>query len=140
MLVVALSFAVCLAAQPPPATSSTWPDDPPQVSLDQIRRALAQPPPSLVLVIPKSAVTFKTTANRPIGPDFKDYLHELFTLNTLQRQSADWASKGEGINLIELARAVRNAFRAYEERKIHDEVGRELEALWKANQEKLRHP
>jgi hypothetical protein len=140
MFIMALGLAVCVAAQPPPVAGSTWVDDPPLVPLEQIRRALSRPASSLILDVPTAVPVFRATAVKPIGVDFSEYLHDLFALNTLQRQSADWASKGSGINLIELARSVRNAFREFEERRIHDQVERELADLRKANAtQPIRH-
>ena len=36
-------------------------------------------------------------------------LHAIFELNTIQRQSADWASRGFGINLLALSKGTRRS-------------------------------
>jgi hypothetical protein len=110
-------------------------DDPTGVSLDVIRRGLATPPPKLILTVPKSQVTFRTEVQRTYMPDFQEYLHSLFALTPVQREWAEWATKNPGLNLLELAKDVKKAWRDREIAKARQDVAQELEALKKANAE-----
>jgi hypothetical protein len=135
MLGLALGLAMMLAApQAPPPAGDAGTSRAPLVPLDQIRRALEQPPPQLVLAIEGNGVMFRSRATRPIGASGKDYLRELFALTPIQQQSADWAARGQGVNLLALADGIRNAFRENEARRIHSEIERQLEALKRANE------
>ena len=73
--------------------------------------------------------TFRTTVEREYLPSFKEQLRSQFQLNDLQRQSQDWASRGGGINLLQVASDVKSAWRDYRARQIRDEVTRERLAL-----------
>ena len=115
----------------PPDRSRQWdpPDEPPIVSVDDVRRRLSRPPAQLLVSLPLSTTTFRTEVRQLYMPDFKEYFHGLFELNTIQRQSADWASRGSGINLIALAKGIQRAWRDYQVGKTRAEIEAELAQL-----------
>jgi hypothetical protein len=70
-----------------------------------------RPPAALTLSVPRSTATFRTEARQFFKPmrRFEEDLHGIFELNTIQRQSADWASRGFGINPLNLAKGIQRA-------------------------------
>ena len=103
------------------------------VSADDVRRRLLQPRPRIIVYVPQSVATFRTEIRQTYMVDFQEYLRGLFALNTLQRQSADWASRGNGLNLVTLAKGVQRAWRDHEVAKTRGEIQRELEARQRAS-------
>jgi hypothetical protein len=106
------------------------------VSLDAIKRSLEKPSQRLIIPTPGPIATFKVEVRRSYMPDFREHLHSLFKLTPIQRQSAEWASRAPGINLLELAKGTRNAWREREEQEVRKAVAAELEAFNRANEKK----
>jgi hypothetical protein len=122
----ALALVVCLpaaaVAQAPAAQAA------PPVSVARVAKGLGQKPAAqrLKVNVPVPAATFRTSVEREYMLPFKEQLHKEFALTTLQRQSQEWASKGRGLNLLQLAKGAKAAYRNYQARKIHEEVAQEL--------------
>lgn len=124
-LVVSFSAALGAAAQEP---TSTLP-----VSLERIREELEKTPArTLKLDVPLQlpVATFKTGVNqRMYVLSLEEQLRKEFTLTTLQRQSADWASKCCGLNLNQLFNSAERALHRRKVRKIRQQIARELAQL-----------
>ena len=58
-----------------------------------------------------------------------EWIDKEFNLIGIQRQSADWASKCCGIGLDPLFKSVENALQRRKERKIREQIARELAEL-----------
>ena len=74
--------------------------------------------------------TFKTGVNqRMYVLSLEEQLRKEFTLTTLQRQSADWASKCCGLSLSQLFNSAERALHRRKVRKIREQIARELAQL-----------
>lgn len=132
-----LALAVCLAVP-----VSAQPDErerPPRnrlpISVERVKEGLErQPAPRLKLDV-QPAVVFRSRVEREYMPTFEEMLRKQFKLNDLQRQSQDWASKGQGLNLIQLAKGIKSAYRDYQARQIEREVTRERLAVEAASRQ-----
>ena len=118
-----VSVPARLAAAPQPPASI------PSVSLERIRKGL-ETTPALRVAVDTSQLpvaTFRTSVEkRPYVLTLEQQLHRQFDLNLLQRQSADWASQCCGLNLNRLTKGVRTTLQRRKERKVRDQVAREL--------------
>jgi hypothetical protein len=74
--------------------------------------------------------TFKTSFEQRVYVlTLEEQLRKQFTLTTLQRQSADWASKCCGLNLNQLFKSTERALQRRKERKIREQIAGELARL-----------
>ena len=126
-----LTVVVCLSATLGAAPKSRQKD--PDVSLDRIREELAKPPPTgLKLDTPLQVpvATFKTgVEQRVFVLPLEDWLERELKMGVLQRQSADWAAKCCGISLDPLIKSLKEALQRRKERKIREQIARELAQL-----------
>jgi hypothetical protein len=102
------------------------------VSLDRIQGELAKPPAGLKLDRPVQVpvATFKTRVDQRVYVlSLEEWLEKEFKLNTLQRQSADWASRCCGIGLDPLFKGVERALQRRKLRKTREQIARELAAV-----------
>lgn len=103
------------------------------VSLERIRAAVEKPNVrSLRLDGPLQlpVATFKTSVEqRKYMLSFEERLRKDLELTHLQRQSHDWGSKCCGIDLGGLLKPVDRALQQRRQRKIREQIARELEAL-----------
>jgi hypothetical protein len=128
---------VSLVAPPAAAPQET---PAPPASLARIRDALARPAapgPRLDISFRVPAATFKTRVDQQIFvPTLEEWLAKEFTLNPLQRQSAEWAANCCGLRLDPLFKGLDNALKRQRVRKIRQQVARELAALEVADKKK----
>jgi hypothetical protein len=106
----------------------------PIVSVENVRDRLDRPARKLSYKEPVGTVTYHVEVRsyfKPM-PTFEEHLASLFAMNELQRQSADWASRGSGINLMALAKGVKNAWREHQTAVIRSDIQRELYQLQQA--------
>jgi hypothetical protein len=124
------ALILCLPATLGAAPQEPTPDLP--VSLDRIQGALARPPAELRLDRPVQVpvATFKTRVDQRVYVlSLEEWLEKEFKLNTLQRQSADWASKCCGIGLDPLFKGVERALHRRKLRKTREQIARELAGI-----------
>jgi hypothetical protein len=123
-LVVSLSATPGAAPQEPPSL--------PPVSLERIREGLEKTPERSLKFdahMPP-VVTFKSRVDkRAFVLSLEEQLRKDFTLNLLQRQSAEWSSKCCGINLNQVFTSVEKALQRRQLRKIREQIARELAEL-----------
>ncbi len=121
------ALAAVLGAEP------QRPDIAVAVSLERIREQLETAPTHRLepgVPVPLSVPTFKTRVEqRVFVPTLEEHLRREFTLNLLQRQSADWASRCCGLNLAQLAKHTSDALRERKTRKTREQIARELAEL-----------
>ena len=126
-----LALVVCLAAPlgaalQPPATDLP-------VSLDRIREELSHTPPTrlkLDMPVPAPVARFKTRVDQQVFVlTFEEWLEKELKLGVLQRQSADWAAKCCAISLDLLFKSIANELQRRKERKIREQIARELAEL-----------
>ena len=124
-VLVCLSLPV--AAAPPQSTTGELP-----VSLARIRSVLEQPGPRALRLDfppPLPVPRFEITVERPYMPTFEEHLHKALELTPLQRQSQEWASKCCGLDLGVLFEPIDRALQRRRERKLREQIARELEQL-----------
>ena len=95
-------------------------------------------PKALDVEVPQSlaVVRFEITVEaRPYMLSFEEQLRKDLELTPLQRQSHDWASRCCGLDLGVLFNPIDRALQRRKERKIREQIARELEEL-KAAREK----
>lgn len=128
-----LALVVCLAAPlrgAPQAPAQELP-----VSLDRIREELSEPPPAsprlkLDMPVEVPVARFKTRVDQRVYVlPFDEWLEKELKLVGLQRQSADWGAKCCAISLDPLFRSVEEALQRRRERKIREQIARELAEL-----------
>ncbi|HET7694147.1 MAG TPA: hypothetical protein VFK57_00415 [Vicinamibacterales bacterium] len=105
------------------------PGDPPAPSLSRIKQRLNKP--AATRLAPKEPVqlrpTFRThVTGRPWVPTLEEHLRETFTLTDFQRQYAAYAGRCCGLDLGALVGTIDRALAERRERKIREEVAREL--------------
>ena len=125
-----MALVACLAAPLEAAPQATAQELP--VSVDRIREELSGPPPRLKLDTPVEApvARFKTRVDQRVYVlPFDEWLEKELKLTGLQRQSADWGAKCCGIGLDPLFRSVEEALQRRRERKIREQIARELAEL-----------
>ena len=123
-LMVSLCPAVAAAPQQPAV-----PDLP--VSLEHIREALEKPQEGLLAFPPPVPLPlFRTTVEeKRFMPSFEEQLHKDLEPTLLQEQSREWASKCCGLDVGALFKSIDRALQRRRERKIREQIARELEEL-----------
>ena len=139
MTTAALALAALLTCQSPaPAAQDRLPPGAGlPVSLERIRTTLERPP-ALDVDVPLSlpVVRFEISVEaRPYMLSFEEQLRKDLELTPLQRQSRDWASRCCGLDLGVLFDPIDRALQRRKERRIRQQIARELEDL-KAAREK----
>jgi hypothetical protein len=119
--------ATVLAAGP---AAAQQPNPAPPVSVERVRGALIRTPARSLRFdakLPPPVATFKSAVNQRVYLlPFLEQLRKDFELTPLQRQSAEWSSKCCGFNLLTLTGALERALRERKERRIREQVSREL--------------
>ena len=119
-------------AAPDGAAQQPQPNDLP-VSLERIRDELEVAVPSrlkLDMPVEKPVARFRTRVDQTVYVlTLDEWIDKEFNLIGIQRQSADWASKCCGIGLDPLFKSVENALQRRKERKIREQIARELAEL-----------
>jgi hypothetical protein len=123
-LIATLLPAVAVAAQQPPGSDLP-------VSLERIREGLGKPDERALIIPPLVPLTrFKTgVEERTYMLPFKEQLDKDLEPTLLQAQSRDWASRCCGIDLGMLFNPIERALQRRKERKIREQIARELEEL-----------
>ena len=128
---IQLALALFVAA-PVGAAQQPQPNDLP-VSLERIRDELEVAAPSrlkLDMPVEKPVARFRTRVDQTVYVlTLDEWIDKEFNLIGIQRQSADWASKCCGIGLDPLFKSVENALQRRKERKIREQIARELAEL-----------
>jgi hypothetical protein len=126
-----VALVVCSSATPAAAPQGPAEDLP--VSVERIREELAKPPPiGLKLDMPMQVpvATFKTRVDQRVFVlPLEDWLEKELKLTGLQRQSADWGARCCGISLDPLFKSLDDALTRRKERKIREQIARELAEL-----------
>jgi hypothetical protein len=143
-----MAFAVWLSATLVAAPQSAVKDLP--VSLDRIRQDLAKAPATGLkekLPVKVPVATFKSRVEQRVYVlTLREWIDKEFALNTLQRQSADWASKccgyvlasgAYGVRLDPLFDALDKAVERRRVRNIRKQIARELSELEAARTKEL---
>ena len=131
VIFIQMAIGLCVAA-PLRAAQQPQPNELP-VSLDRIRDELEVAVPSrlrLDIPVEKPAPRFRTRVDQTVYVlTLDEWLDKEFNLIGIQRQSADWASKCCGIALEPLFKSVDSALQRRKERKIREQIARELAEL-----------
>ena len=125
---------LCLVATFSPAAAVAQPQpsggDLP-VSLERIRAGLEKPVEQAIDILPLVPLTrFRTSVEeRRYMLPFKEQLDKDLEPTLLQKQSRDWASRCCGMDLGVLFKPIDQALQRRKERKIREQIARELEEL-----------
>lgn len=121
-----MSVAAPLAAAPQQPASDELP-----VSLERIREAIEKPDQPALIIPPLLSLTrFKTTVEeRTYMLPFKEQFDKDLEPTLLQAQSRDWASRCCGLDVGALFKSIDRAMQRRKERKIREQIARELEEL-----------
>ena len=114
------------------AAAPQAPEQVPVASLSRVKDALDKAPPLSLKFDVKMAMpvaTFRTTTQRDYMLPFVEQLRKEFELTPLQKQSAEWASKCCGLNLLSLTKGLKGAWRRRDERRTREQIARELAEL-----------
>jgi hypothetical protein len=123
-LIATLSPAAAIAQQPP--SGGDLP-----VSLERIRAGVEKPIEHAIDIPPLVPLTrFRTSVEeRRYMLPFKEQLDKDLEPTLLQAQSRDWASRCCGIDLGVLFKGIDQALQRRKERKIREQIARELDEL-----------
>jgi hypothetical protein len=123
-LIAALSPAPAVAQEQPPGADLP-------VSLERIREGLEKPAEHALSLPPLVPLTrFRTSVEeRTYMLPFKEQLDKDLEPTLLQKQSRDWASRCCGMDLGVLFKSIDQALQRRQERKIREQIARELEEL-----------
>jgi hypothetical protein len=125
-LALVLCLAGLLAAAQTPATELP-------VSLERIREELAETSrPRLELDVPLEipVARFKTRVDQRVWVlPFEEWLEKELKLTGLQRQSAEWGAQCCGMDLNVVFSSLEDALQRRRERKIREQIARELAEL-----------
>ena len=128
---IQLALGLIVAVTPAAAQQPQRSDLP--VSLERIRDELEVAAPSrlkLDMPVATPIPTFRTRVDQTVYVlTLDEWIDKEFNLIGIQRQSADWASKCCGIGLDPLFKSVENALQRRKERKIREQIARELAEL-----------
>ena len=124
LVVVCLPAALRAAPQEPTGDAGT--------SLSRIKKGLSRPtgtrlqPSEPVQLRP----TFRSeTLAHAFVPTLEEDLRKTFTLTDFQRQYAEYAARGGGIDLGVLLRRIEKAMEEHRVRKVREQIARELAEL-----------
>jgi len=101
----------------------------PPVNVERIGEALKAPRPEKPLKIDVAlpVATFRTSVEQRVYLlTFEELLRKEFTLTPFQRQAREWSAQCCGIDLVALLNSLDKKLRRREERKIREQVLREL--------------
>ena len=123
-LIATMSPALA-SAQPPPPSSDL------PVSLERIREGLEKPVERALVLPPLVPLTrFKIgVEERTYMLPFKEQLDKDLEPTLLQAQSRDWASRCCGLDVGVLFKSIDRAMQRRKERKIREQIARELEEV-----------
>ena len=126
-LIVTLSPAAAVARQQPPGGDLP-------VSLERIREGVEKPAEHAITLPPLMPLTrFRTgVEERTYMLPFKEQLDKDLEPTLIQAQSRDWASRCCGLDLGLLFKPIEQAMQRRKERRIREQIARELEELEKA--------
>lgn len=100
------------------------------VSIERVKDSLTRTPAQSLRFdarMPLPAATFRVTVNQRLFVlPILDSLRKEFELTPLQRQSADWSSRCCGLSIAALTEGIERAFRQRKERRVREQVAREL--------------
>jgi hypothetical protein len=122
-----LPLIACLSAVLGAAPQEPGSDLP--VSLRRIQEELKKPDTRLTTELPVQVpvATFKARVDQRVYVlSLEKWLEKEFKLNTLQRQSAEWAARCCGIGLDPLLKGVERALQRRRVRKTREQIAREL--------------
>jgi hypothetical protein len=123
-LVMSPSAGLAAAPQPPAGV--------PPVSVERIQEQLNKNAAATLrdMSLQPPVATFRSgIEQRVFVLTFEEQLRKDFTLNLLQRQSADWGSRCCGLSLSQLFNSVEKALDRRKVRKIRQQIARELAEL-----------
>jgi len=129
---------VCLQAGL--SASPQNPSDPAVPSISRLKQRLAKAPANLKPAEPvQLRPVFRTrSVNRPFVPTLEEHLHKTFDLTDFQRQYAAYAASCCGIDLGLLFNKIERALDERRERKVREEVARELAFVEAAQAKPIR--
>jgi hypothetical protein len=106
------------------------PQDSPQ-AVQHVRQQLEQPAPLIKNAPPPRPLpTFRSSVDHRVWVlTLEEQLHKEFDLTPLQRQSADWAGRCCGVNLIQVAKGIDKAVQEEKERRVRAQINREVAAI-----------
>jgi hypothetical protein len=126
-----LGLASCLCQAL--AAAPEEPGGEPPVSLERIRAGLEKPNTLSLALVPPEPVArprFKSSIEeRNYMLSFEEQLRKDLEPTLLLRQSRDWASRCCGMDLSILFKGIEQAWDARKQRKIREQIARELEEL-----------
>ena len=116
------------------------PADPAVPSVSRLKQRLARAPANLKPSEPVQLrpVYRSRSVNRPFVPTLEEHLHETFDLTDFQRKYAEYAAVAGGIDLGVLFRKMERALDERRERKVREEVSRELAFVEAAQARQIR--
>ena len=126
-----VAFACCSALLICAPRSAGEPQSPsvPPVNVERVRERLKAPPPAGKLSLHGAlpVATFRTSVEQRVYLlTFEELLRMEFKLTPLQQQSQDWYGRCCGINLIALVNSLDKEMKRRQERKVREQVAREL--------------
>lgn len=108
------------------------------VSLTRIRAGIEDPaehPLKASAASEPATPRFRTSVEeRTYMLTFEEYLHKQLELTPMQRQSQEWASKCCGLDLDVVFKPIERALQRRKERKLREQIARELEELQAARE------
>jgi hypothetical protein len=133
----AAAFALSLTAvmgllATPIAAAPQAPEPARPAPLSRVKDAIEKTPPQSLKFDVKMTMpvaTFRTTTQRDYMLPFVEQLRKEFELTPLQKQSAEWASKCCGLNLLSFTKGLKSAWRRRDERRTREQIARELADL-----------
>ncbi len=128
------AILLCVAATLSPAVAAAQQQAPGgdlPVSLERIRAGLDKPIEHAIDIPPLVPLTrFRSgVEERTYMLPFKEQLDKDLEPTLLQKQSRDWASRCCGMDLGALFKSIDQALQRRQERKIREQIARELEEL-----------
>lgn len=125
----ALSLTAILGPVARSAAAAPQTPEPSPSSLARVKDSIERTPPQSLKFDAKMTMpvaTFRTTTQRDYVVPFIEKLRTEFELTPLQKQSAEWASKCCGLNLLSLTKGLKGAWRRRYERRMRVQIAREL--------------
>ncbi len=136
MTTLRAALAACLVGLVLGVAAHAAPQQPqaplPAGSQQRIADALKSPPAPHRLVLDGAlpVATFRTSVEQhAYVPTLDEVLRKEFALTPFQRQAREWAAQCCGVNVIALVKSVDKILKRREERKIREQVLREIAEL-----------